>query len=205
MKYDLNEVRRIKGKEPAHLPHVMKGKPQTKKPVILKDFIALPQHIKYTSCNKYKDIDEMRTRLRKNDIEHMKFEARLGGAEGKTYFAPVYSTTYKNEEFKEKDEHEEQQFFYCSVNANDLEKKDEQLKVTKPLDWKDPNEIELDYNYTAREKYFKDKEENEAKAAASAGAADGTGSRHDASPAAAIVREASKSKSHEKAMSSDEE
>jgi len=73
----------------------------------------------------------------------MNFNSVLRNKEGNVYFEEVYTTTYKNEELKKKGEEGKQQYFYCSVNAKDLNKKDKLLKITKPIvGYVDPNQID---------------------------------------------------------------
>lgn len=46
----------------------------------------LPPGFKFTSDDKFTNIDMVRTRLRKSMIDHINFEPMLGAAEGQKYF-----------------------------------------------------------------------------------------------------------------------
>ena len=57
-----------------------------------------------------------------------------------TYFKDIYSPTHQNKD-QIREGKEEQQFFFCSALVQDKKKKDELLKVSKPLNITNPHEV----------------------------------------------------------------
>jgi len=90
------------------LPHILEKSKEkaAPKPKGNLEFKCLPKEIKYTNDEKYTDIDKVRSRMRMNEIDHLHFDPKIGGKEGKIYFKDIYSTTYNNEELKKRGEHE---------------------------------------------------------------------------------------------------
>jgi len=59
-----------------------------------------------------------------NEFDHMNFDPVIKSQDGRVYFDDVYSTPYQTSQYKEGGEEAKQQYFYCSVNAKDIDKKD---------------------------------------------------------------------------------
>lgn len=52
--------------------------------------VVLPQNYKYSSCEKYNDIQQVRDKLRRNQIDHLNFDSYLESEEGSRYNHLVY-------------------------------------------------------------------------------------------------------------------
>ena len=77
----------------------------------------------------------------------MNFDTRLGGKIGDLYFKQVYQIADKNQELKEKGEHLNQQYYYCSTERKDAGNKNELLKITDGFEgWKNPHDIDVNKN-----------------------------------------------------------
>ena len=57
------------------------------------------------------------------------------------YFKDIYSPTFHNKD-QIREGKEDQQYFFCSTLAIDMKKKDEVLKVSKPLNMDNEHEVD---------------------------------------------------------------
>ena len=89
------------------MPNIIeKSKPTPIKQKPSPAFKTFPKEIKYTNNEEFTNIDKVRSRIRKNEIDHLHFEPVIGTADGQVLFKNVYNTTYRNEELKKKGQHE---------------------------------------------------------------------------------------------------
>lgn len=96
------------------LPQLMKGKVKEKRE--LPDIsYRLPSSFKFTSDERYTDVDLVRDKLRMNLMDHKHFEPMLGAEEGQKYYGKIYQPN--------KDTY---------VSVKDPKAKNKLLKITKP-------------------------------------------------------------------------